>query len=97
MMASVLSALPLIRAGRLRAFGVSSPRRASGASEIPTLAEAGVAGYRATQWFGLFGPVGLPRDITLKLNGLLVKTLQDGGIRKLLLTDGAEPVWNPMT
>jgi tripartite-type tricarboxylate transporter receptor subunit TctC len=94
MMGSVLSALPHIRAGRLRAYGVSSPRRASGASEIPTLAQAGVPGYQATQWFGIFGPPGLPREITMRLHGLLLKTVQDAGIRKLLMTDGAEPVWN---
>ena len=70
---------------------MTSPQRASGAADIPTLAEAGVPGYQATQWFGIFAPAGTPREITARLHGLLVNTVQAAGVRKQLVNDGAEP------
>lgn len=94
MMGSVLSALPHVRSGKLRAYGVTSARRASGASDIPTIAEAGVPGYEAVQWFGVFAPAGTPREIVARLHGILVRALQDPGVRKLLVSDGADPAWN---
>ena len=60
---SVLSGLPYIKTGRLRALGVTSVKRASAAPDIPTIAEAGVPGYEATQWFGILAPAGTPRAI----------------------------------
>jgi tripartite-type tricarboxylate transporter receptor subunit TctC len=83
--------LPHVRAGKLRAMGVTTARRASGASDIPTIAEGGVPGYEAIQWFGVLAPAGTPRDIVVKLHAALVKTLEDSNVRKLLLSDGAEP------
>jgi tripartite-type tricarboxylate transporter receptor subunit TctC len=91
MMGSVLSALPHVRSGKLRPMGVTTAKRASGASDIPTIAEAGVPGYEAIQWFGVLAPAGTPRDIVAKLHGAIVKTLDDANVRKLLLGDGAEP------
>lgn len=91
MMGSVLSALPHARTGRLRAYGVTSPRRASGAPDIPTIAEAGVPGYQAIQWFGIFAPAGTPREVVVKLHTTVVGALQDPAVRKQLINDGAEP------
>jgi tripartite-type tricarboxylate transporter receptor subunit TctC len=94
MMGSVLSALPHVRTGRLRAYGVTSPKRVSGATDIPTIAEAGVPGYQAIQWFGIFAPAGTPREITSRLHTVLANVLQDPAIRKQLINDGAEPRWS---
>lgn len=91
MMGSVLSALPHIRTNRLRAHGVTSPRRASGVPDIPTIAESGVPGYKAIQWFGIFAPTGTAREIVAKLHVTLIQVLADPGIRKQLIRDGAEP------
>src|SRR5688572_19824412 len=56
MMANLLSALPQVRNGRLRAYGVSSAKRTAAAPDIPTISEAGVPGFQVVQWFGVFAP-----------------------------------------
>jgi tripartite-type tricarboxylate transporter receptor subunit TctC len=92
MMPSILTALPYAKEGRLRALGVTSARRAAGAPDIPTIAEAGVPGYEATQWFGVLAPTGTPRDIVNRLNGEIVRVLKSPEVRDRLSADGAEPV-----
>lgn len=89
---SILTALGYVRANRLRALGVTSAKRASGAPEIPTIAEAGVPGYEAVQWFGVLAPAGTPRDVIARLHKETVRTVQTPDIRQKLLGDGAEPV-----
>jgi tripartite-type tricarboxylate transporter receptor subunit TctC len=91
MMGNVLVALPHIRSGRLRAYGVTSAGRASGAADIPTIAEAGVPGYEAVQWYGVLAPAGTPREIVNKLHEAVVRVLHDPGIRERFISDGAEP------
>ncbi len=85
-----LSGMPHVRAGRLRAYGVSSTSRMEIAPDIPTIAE-GVPGYEAVQWFGLLGPAGMPREIVTKLHAAMVRTLQDPEVKKRFLDQGAEP------
>lgn len=92
MMPNMLSAQPHIKSGRLRALGVTGSKRAPGAEDIPTIAEAGVPGYEAVQWYGLLAPAGTPRDIITRLHGATVKALQHPEVRQRLLNDGAEPV-----
>ena len=91
MMSNILVALPQIRAGRVRAFGVTSAQRVSGAPEIPTIAESGVPGFDAVQWYGLLAPAGTPREVVGTLHAGIVKTLQDAAVRDRFLRDGAEP------
>jgi tripartite-type tricarboxylate transporter receptor subunit TctC len=91
MAGNILSALPHIKSGRVRAYGVTSAKRATGAPDIPTLAEAGVPGYEAVQWFGLLAPAGTPREIVIRLHAGVVQVLQDPAVRKRFLDDGAEP------
>jgi tripartite-type tricarboxylate transporter receptor subunit TctC len=91
MMSNILVALPQIRAGRVRAFGVTSAQRVSGAPEIPTIAESGVPGFDAVQWYGLLAPAGTPREIVGTLHAGIVKTLHDAAVRERFLRDGAEP------
>ncbi|MEK6594251.1 MAG: tripartite tricarboxylate transporter substrate binding protein [Pseudomonadota bacterium] len=92
MMPNMLSAQPHIKANRLRALGVTGTKRASGAQDIPTIAEAGVPGYEAAQWYGVLAPAGTPREIIVKLHGMVVRALQSDDVKKRLLTDGADPV-----
>src|SRR5262249_29587605 len=93
MMAGGLSALPQIRSGRLRAYGVTSAARSAGMPEIPTIAEAGVPGYEATQWFGVFATAGTPRDIITRLHTELLRALKEPEMKKRFLTDGSDVVW----
>ena len=91
MMSNILVALPQIRAGRVRAYGVTSARRVSGAPDIPTIAESGVPGFDAVQWYGLLAPAATPRDVVGILHATVVKVLQEPAIRDRFLRDGAEP------
>jgi tripartite-type tricarboxylate transporter receptor subunit TctC len=91
---SIISVLNHVKSGRLRALGVTSEKRAAGAPDIPTIAESGVAGYEAAQWFGLMAPAGTPRDIVNALRSEVVRVLQLADVRARLAGDGAEPVGN---
>jgi tripartite-type tricarboxylate transporter receptor subunit TctC len=92
MMPSILTALPYAKEGRLRALGVTSAKRAAGAPDVPTIAEAGVPGYEATQWFGVLAPAGTPRDIVNRVHKEIVRVLQTPQIRDRLSADGAVPI-----
>jgi tripartite-type tricarboxylate transporter receptor subunit TctC len=75
----LVTSLPQIRAGKVRALAVTSSKRSSYAPEIPTMVEAGVAGYGeagSDLWFGVFAPAGTPRPIVDRLNAELVKALR---------------------
>lgn len=63
-----LSALSLVKAGRLQAIAVTSPARSKFLPDLPTVAESGVPGYDVVAWFAMFAPAHLPRDILAKLN-----------------------------
>jgi tripartite-type tricarboxylate transporter receptor subunit TctC len=92
MMPSILTGLPHAKGGRVRALGVTSAKRAGGAPQVPTIAEAGVPGYEAVQWFGVLAPAGTPREIVARLHGEIVRTLQSADVRDRLAGDGADPV-----
>jgi tripartite-type tricarboxylate transporter receptor subunit TctC len=89
---SALTGIPYVKNGRLRGLGVTSAKRAGGAPDIPTIAEAGVRGYEAVQWFGVLAPAGTSRDIVTRWHGELVRVLQLKEIRERFFADGAEPV-----
>ncbi len=89
---NVLTALPYIKAGRLRALAVTSARRSAALPEVPTMAEAGLPGYESSQWYGVLAPAGTPRDIVIRLNAEIVRALQAADVRGRLAADGAEPV-----
>lgn len=88
---NTMSALPHIRSGKVRAYGVTSARRSSAAPDIPTIAEAGLPDYEAVQWYGLLAPAGTPREIVVKLHAAVAQALQDPAIRKRFINDGADP------
>jgi tripartite-type tricarboxylate transporter receptor subunit TctC len=85
------SARSFIRAGRIRALGVTSARRTQLAPEIPTLAESGIPGFEVTSWFGVIAPGGTPADIVALLNAELIAVLNSADIRDRLGAVGLEP------
>jgi tripartite-type tricarboxylate transporter receptor subunit TctC len=73
--------LPLMRAGSIKAYAVTSEARLAAAPDIPTAGEAGVPGFSASTWFGFFAPKGTPRDIIGRLNAAAVEALADPTVR----------------
>jgi tripartite-type tricarboxylate transporter receptor subunit TctC len=83
-----------VRAGKVRALGVTSARRAAAAPDIPTIAEAGLPGYESMQWYGLLAPAGTPREIIAMLHKETVAILRAPDTMARLASDGAEVVAN---
>jgi tripartite-type tricarboxylate transporter receptor subunit TctC len=85
------SAIQHVRNGRLKALAVTTAKRSPELPDVPTVAEAGVPGYEATSWFGMFAPANTPAPIVTRLNTALVKVLADPEVKKKLAEQGAEP------
>jgi tripartite-type tricarboxylate transporter receptor subunit TctC len=92
MFADSPSAIPHIKSGKLRPLGISSRQRSALIPELPTIAEAGVAGYESNSWVGLVAPAGTPSDIVSKVNAALVESLNDPTVKGKLLDIGGEPM-----
>ena len=90
-MAPFASAVPLARDGRLRALGVSSPKRNSVLPDLPTIAEGGLAGFRFDSWGAIFAPGKTPRATISKLNQAITGALRLPDIEKRMQALGAEP------
>jgi tripartite-type tricarboxylate transporter receptor subunit TctC len=88
---TILSVMPYVQSQRLRALAVSTPKRSSALPDIPTVAEAGVAGYAFTGWWGMVVPARTPQAVILKLNGELGKILAQKDVREKLIGQGADP------
>lgn len=88
---SVATALQHVKSGRLRALAVTTPKRIAAAPEVPTVAEAGYPSYEVTNWHGLVGPRGLPKDIVARLNREVNESLKSDDVKKILASDGLEP------
>jgi len=88
--AGIPNVLGHVRAGRLKALGVTTAKRWSELPEVPTLAEAGVAGYEATLWLNISGPAGMPADIVQRLNSEIAKALQDPEVQKNFRSGGVD-------
>lgn len=86
--ANTATALPFVRAGSLKAFGVTSLRRITAAPDIPTMDEEGLRGFSFSLWGALFAPRDTPRDIIGKLNAAAVKTLHDPDVARKLEAQG---------
>jgi tripartite-type tricarboxylate transporter receptor subunit TctC len=89
-----VTALPQVRAGTVRALGVSTSKRLAVAPEIPTIAEAGVSGYEVIGWNGILAPANTPRPIIDKLNAAILAALKTPEMEKLLSEQGIEPAGN---
>ena len=91
---TVASALPHIRAGKLRPLAVATATRAPALPEVPTIAESALPGFEVTTWFGALAPARTPKDIIAKLNAEMVRILAMPDVKKRLFDAGAEPVGN---
>jgi tripartite-type tricarboxylate transporter receptor subunit TctC len=82
------------KSGKLRILGVASLQRLKQFPDIPTIAESGVPGFEATQWYGILAPAATPADVVAKLNREIVKALKDPAVAEKLASEGADPVGN---
>jgi tripartite-type tricarboxylate transporter receptor subunit TctC len=88
--ASLSSAIPLMQAGRLRALGVTSPKRSPSLPDLPTLSEAALPGYEAVAWFGIVGPAKLPANIVGTMHKAALASLAQDDVKKRLFNSGVE-------
>jgi tripartite-type tricarboxylate transporter receptor subunit TctC len=86
------SIVGFVKAGKVRALAVTGEKRALGMPELPTMAEAGVAGYAATSWNGMLAPAGVPAPIIKRLNDEFNRIISDPEMKKRMLGNGYEPV-----
>jgi tripartite-type tricarboxylate transporter receptor subunit TctC len=93
LISTMSAAMSHVRAGKMRALGVTSLKRSDGAPDIPSVAE-GLNGFEMPSWFGLLAPAGTPKPIIDRLHQSLVRTLAIPEIRQNLIAQGADPVGN---
>jgi tripartite-type tricarboxylate transporter receptor subunit TctC len=89
---SIAPTLQHIRAGRLRGIGLAGAKRSAQLPDVPTISEAGVPGFEAANWFGMFAPARTPKAIVTRLNAAVVKVMHAPEIRSQFEALGAEPV-----
>ena len=87
----VLTALPYVKAGRLRALGVTTAQRSQAMPEVPTVAEQGVPGYDVSVFFGIVAPAGTPPERVAKLNQAFIEVLDAPKVKQLFASQGLEP------
>lgn len=88
--ATISTALPHVRAGKLRGLAVTSAKRSVAAPDVPTMAESGVPGYSHSSWVGLLAPAKTPQPILARLHSETVKILNAPEVKQLLLREGLE-------
>lgn len=86
----MVSAQSQIKGGRMRAIGVTGPKRSPAVPDLPTVAESGVPGYDVVAWYGLLAPAGTPRPIVLKINAEVKRIVELPDLRDRLSAEGAE-------
>lgn len=91
MIVDLTTSLPQVRAGKLKALGVSSPQRSPLVPELPTIAEAGLPGYEISYWNAVYAPAGTPAPVVLRINELLHKALKAEPVRGFIERNGMEP------
>ena len=91
---SVVSGMPHVKDGKLKALAVTGTVRSVLAPELPTVAESGLAGFESTTWFGIYGPKGLSAELVSRLNSEFNKAMQSAEVQERLARLGAEPVSN---
>jgi tripartite-type tricarboxylate transporter receptor subunit TctC len=90
---SDMSATPFINSGKLKALGLTGPRRVAAFPNVPAIAETpGLAGFEATGWFALYGPAGIPKPIVDRLNAVLTSAINSADLRSRLAAMGLEPM-----
>jgi len=92
---NVLILAPYVRSGALRALAVTGATRSAVMPELPTIAEAGVPGFQAAGWFGVFAPVATPQTAVARLNGEINTLMNEPAIRERLVGQGMDPLAGP--
>jgi tripartite-type tricarboxylate transporter receptor subunit TctC len=87
----LLPAIPHVKAGRIKALGVSGLKRASAAPDVPTIAEQGLPGFQVDSWYGVFVPAKTPKPIVGELNRELNRILALPDVKERLSRDGVDP------
>ena len=91
---TITPVLPHIKAGKLRPLAVTTATRSAALPDVPTLAEAGLAGFNIGTWFGVLAPAATPRDVVARLNAEMVKIIKSPEFVKRMDDIGAQPVGN---
>ena len=92
MFSSIVQTVPSIQSGLLRALATGGAKRSPILPDLPTIAEAGVPGYLAADWWGILAPAGTPQPIVDRLHGAIEEGLQSADTKKYLDQQGATPV-----
>jgi tripartite-type tricarboxylate transporter receptor subunit TctC len=91
----ITGTLPQAKSGKLRALGVSSPKRVDVAPEIPTIAESGLPGYEVIAWYNMFAPARTPRSIVVRINEEINRMLKQPDVRERFAALGVVPLSGP--
>lgn len=91
MIVDLTTSLPQVKAGKLKALGVSSPRRSPLVPDLPTIAEAGLPGYEISYWNAVYAPAGTPAPVVQRINELMQKALTTEPVRRFIEQNGMEP------
>jgi len=92
MVVNPLPAMPHIKSGRLRLLAVTDSRRIASLPDVPTIAEAGIAGFGTTGWNGLLAPAGTPRPVVARINEAVVAIVRAPELRDRMSSEGTEPI-----
>jgi tripartite-type tricarboxylate transporter receptor subunit TctC len=92
MFGTAVSFLPYVKSRRLHALAVTNPKRSPIVPDVPTVAESGLPGFEALQWFGIFAPAATPKDIIAKLNADIVKAVRLPEVQERMTALGADVV-----
>jgi tripartite-type tricarboxylate transporter receptor subunit TctC len=84
------SALPLVKAGEVRAIAVTSATRSAAAPSIPTIAESGLPGFEATSWFALYAPAGIPKEMQARMNAETARVMALPDVKEKLAALGLD-------
>jgi tripartite-type tricarboxylate transporter receptor subunit TctC len=89
---TLITSIPLIKSGRVRALGVTLARRSPSLPNVPTIAESGVPGYRFEAWQSIVVPAGTPKDLVRRIHGDVVKALATPDAKRILVDEGANEI-----
>lgn len=89
---SVPSSIQHVKAGKLKALGITSPKRSALLPDVPTIAESGLPGYKIEQWFAVMGPAGMPKEVVQKLNKEINSILQSPDIAAQVSKQGGDVI-----
>ena len=95
MFANMPGTLQHVKAGRLRVLGVTSEKRSPVLPDVPAISEAGLPGFQAATWFGVFAPAGTPPAVVARLNSEFAKALATDEVLEHMKSEGAEPIGGP--